>query len=303
MGYADYETSFSVTGNSDQDRLQKIGFFYENEKLDISYPYARDLPFRGAVGIGMDDGFSRGKSFQGRSVFLQGGRKLSDSYSIEGGLTYATLNSDLQNDLRNERFFPDLTFKAVIDSLYLRLTARSYFLYQDLMFPGAIDANMTGEEVSGFLSYRFFEKLRLVGLLRHISLSDSNHRDIQELSLLYGLMPTSPWVWFGFGVSSYSHRESTTAYWSPQPYLSYGSRLEASVPLTERLQLGTGLNLSRYSENNTSQGAEYFGSLALQYGGRDSSFFRLYYERGGTFQVESPSFSDNVTLTAHFLFE
>ncbi len=298
--FSDYETSFVRSTTSSSDILDKFDLLYENQKMDISYPYERRLGIRKAVGVGIQKGITNKKNFSGQSIYWQLGKELMNNVSLEGDLTYSSLKSDFDLNLTKSSLFPSLTFKSLIEPVYLLLSAKDYFLYQDLVFPGSISDNIIGHEGLVSIAYRINEKFRLNSKWRHIDFSDTNYRDVVDLAFLYGISPGTPWIWAGVNGSSWNHKWHSPDYWSPMPYTNYGLIIESSIPISGFFSIDASGNIFQFKEDSEITGSGNYYSLALQYGNRNSSFCRLAYERGNSFPHNSDSsYYDNLSLKLH----
>lgn len=155
----------------------------------------------------------------------------------------------------------------------ITLKTKRDFVYPDGMVPVGITNQMASRDYTAALRWRPHPRLRILGKNAYRKYDDENNSQQSELSFLYGVSPSWPWIWAGVGVQELSFDEPSLSYWSPEKYTAYGVRFDASFPLTERLSASTTVNLDRLNEDGFT-GNGYYVQGGLQY-----RLFRQLYAR------------------------
>lgn len=81
----------------------------------------------------------------------------------------------------------------------------------------------------------------------------------------YGISPDWPWVWAGVEVGHLDYAQQKDQYWTPKKHRSAALVLDANFPVTEKLELSTGLSAGRSRAEGTSSSHDYGASVGANY--------------------------------------
>ena len=79
----------------------------------------------------------------------------------------------------------------------------------------------------------------------------------QESDYIYQIGKQSQWIWFGSVLNYIIFDKSEVGYWTPETFLSDGSRLKCSLPLSNEITWALGTNININKEKNSEQGVGY----------------------------------------------
>ncbi len=134
----------------------------------------------------------------------------------------------------------------------------------------------------------------------HTHLNDENKGYLYDVSTHYGLSPSWPWIWVGYGVHGLSYDQTAVGYWSPDRFFNHGPRFDSSFPLYGKFSGIFALNLNYFKENNLS-GEGYLMAAGLQWGQFDGNHVRLVYNKIRSSQNQSAWIYEGLQLTCNVI--
>lgn len=137
-----------------------------------------------------------------------------------------------------------------------------------------VELNYNDVKVSFFKKWLENYQLKFSQQNRYIS--DQNLKLLRDISLLYSLGVNATSFWVGVGSEELKYDKTTSAYWSPHNFLSYGPRIEALWKLPHSIQLDMSVyyNLIHdYDYDKTGQGYNLRAKLA--YGDVNANHFSV----------------------------
>lgn len=130
----------------------------------------------------------------------------------------------------------------------------------------SVQENLKGDYYRASVQHRIHDNWKASLWNKAYFLSDDNQRSHTDVAVMYGVSPTWPWIWVGFGYEFMSHTKDNQSYWSPREFYSYGPRLDVSAPIKGKLSFAGGINLNQFRDIDFGQGEGYYLSSKLIYG-------------------------------------
>jgi hypothetical protein len=297
MSYVNSDLGTFAT--SDRISQRQVEVFYRNPRRDIFYPYANEAENGWDWGgrTFLVDGKNAQYDFTATGLQLLGGRKFSKNVSAE---VLAGFHQIQNTSVGNSK----LAFSGYAKSNFIfsdRYTS-SIEVGHSLKDGTLIQTGNTGDQLTAItikpnIGMRWSEHWRSQIRYQYLFISDDNKKSLVDLSTMYGISTGIPWIWFGLGIErlNYSHRKST--YWTPSEFISFGPRLEATVPIKGKVSASGGINLNRlYDKDTDSWGNGYYFSWRLQYGDRNETNLSIYLIKIESYQNSSRWDSTNAGL-------
>lgn len=142
---------------------------------------------------------------------------------------------------------------------------------QELQSLTSVRDNLTGSYYVLRYNLLFSERWQIRALNKSYFISDSNNRTDSDVGLMYGISPSWPWIWVGFGAEYLTNSiANTTGYWSPRKFLNLGPRLDVAFPLFDKYSFSAGLNLNKYNDFDFGDGTGFYSLAKIVHGGKDS---------------------------------
>jgi hypothetical protein len=226
------------------------------------------------------------------------GRKLSSKFFLELGSGYVNQKNKSSN---NSFSFIKAHAKAEmqLEKLYGALKFLQDSNIADLNFPKTTNENLRKKEVQLDLLY-VLGKWRLKLLERYGMLSDNNSRFYSDIDLKYAVFTEKVWLLVGVGADYYWNKYDRAGYWTPRTFKSYGVRIDANIPIKDRMSIFAGANLNRIKTETGASGTGFYSNLGFQFGKRDEGHIKLGYERIQSQQNSSIWYMDRPYLSGTY---
>ncbi len=268
--------------SSDGFQQKEINALYRNHRRELFNPYNNEAETSWDWGVSalMGDGHNSAYKYTGAKLQIIGGRKISKSVNLETKLGIHQLKNTTTNDTKNI-FAGNLKGQFILNDIY----SGSLDIVHGLARGGAIQQGAMHNQyqeisLNSSLSAKWSKHWQSILRSQNTYLSDSNQKSIYDFSTLYGISTGTPWIWAGVGIEKLNYTKRSEIYWSPVEFLSFGPRLDATVPISGKFSASTGLNLNRlYDKDTRSWGSGYYFSGRLQYGDRNEFNIALNWIR------------------------
>lgn len=256
-----------------------------NHRRDFFWPYGTEsetaFDFGGKAEIGV--GSTEFSTFRYGRILAAAGWKFSPRLQLRAdcGVTYLT------NTFNNE----SETFVAGLQLLTRPLSP----LLVGLSFshdaallglqPGAVQSHLRETQITGRVDLRIHERVKLSSKNWMRFFSDQNIKYDSQIELMFGIAPTSPWIWIGLGAQAMAFKVSTELqptefrYWAPLRFLAADLRFESDLPLSSEISIFLGAAASVFQEESYPVGFGYFLAPGLSFGNRERRQLRISYTR------------------------
>lgn len=288
-----FSMGLSTLHTTDDFDARTYSLSYRNNRREWFWPWQEAT--RHGLDWGLDMDRSRGElgptEFQSSHVQGTLGAYLTPGIYLQGQVGEHTLETDvgdrtIKSNSVTAMFGLDRDFSA-------QLATRRDFLYPEGLVPAGITVQLTARDYTASFRWRPNQRLRIQGNGTYRKFDDENDSQTGELSALYGISPSWPWVWAGVGVQQMGYDRQVSNYWSPDDFTAYGLRFDSSFPLNERLSGSVAANLDRLDEDG-SKGTGYFLQAGLQYQMDGQLYARLDLNESKSLQRASTWTSDSV---------
>jgi hypothetical protein len=273
-----------IQSTTDNVVHQMLGLEYRNHRREIFWPYPEEAAQAWDFGFGTEfhSGHTSWGTYIGRRAMASLGYKNDNVFYTNLSAGLHELNESSSSN-GAPLFIGELQlFFIPVPGVNLSLKVSRDYLYQHWVQSGAISEQLIG--TSGFLAidYRIFERLRVNSRTLRVELSDHNLQWSHEFNVLYGLSPSSPWIWLGVGGQYVTFGEKRDSYWSPWRYVYGGPRLETSFQFFGKFSGAATISINAHQEDSATPGADYYLNTKLSWGARDTLQFDLGYTRIGS---------------------
>ncbi len=266
--------STSVEFDSTSDELKKTSFLagYRNHRRDLLWPYAGETAQ--AVDWGVTAEHHKGEmadssKFSGTKIGVFVGHKYSHRAYFDAAVFAHQLES-VRNSVDTARLTGQTTIVLnPVDPLWISFLGRNDFVYQEMFLPAGITRGLTASTARIDFVYRLQEKWRALGKTSQKWFSDGNRREDHELALMYGIAPTTPWIWAGLGASYLGYQTSQPGLWTPHDFFAYGPKIDVAVPMAGGFTAVTELNYNISREESQSDSHGYSAAIGVKSGDRN----------------------------------
>lgn len=138
----------------------------------------------------------------------------------------------------------------------------------------------------------------------YLLINDGNQKSVSNLSLLYSLSTTTPWIWIGVGLEYTACASITPNYWSPSGFLGYGSRTEAEFTIIEDFfSMSVNFDYNRiYDNDSKTEGNSFNFSTKLTLGNRNDHNASIYYNHIDSSQNGTSWISKEIGVSLNLTF-
>ena len=290
---------------ADQAMFRGFEQSYTSHRRDLFYPYTGEAStaLDWSIRAGARSGQFPSTKFDGYSGAIGMGRKLSEQLYVMGEIGLSQLR-DVEEDQSVEAFTYQFKVQKIWwEKIYLEVGTESGLLDHELVIPGGIENLLDADTQTFNVTFWLHPKLRLIGRNTLRFYSDDNRRQIHDWSIMYALSLWPSWIWVGLGGEYTGFGHTTLDYWSPRKNVSYGPRLELSVPLFKSLMATAGINVSRIKEDDFSWGRGHYASVGLQWKDRNDPWnLQLEYIEIESQRESSVWESESLIFSANFAF-
>lgn len=194
----------------------------------------------------------------------------------------------------------NISYEKKIDKWHLYSTLEKRGLPEAQRSTSVLGATLTETRLNLRANYLIDPKIKLQGLLLGGGVSDHNSFWGFDTSAMYGISPSWPWIWLGYGVSGLYFESDRIGYWSPSKFYNHGARLDSSFPIFGAISGIVGANLNFYNEDRT-KGDGFLISAGLQWGQYDGNNVRILYTKIRSGQEQSPWVYEGLQATCTLL--
>ncbi len=269
----------SSINTSDGISQKQLDIFYRNPRRELFYPFENEAEQGWDWGIRsvLSDGRNSQYAYRGTGLQLLGGRKFSKLASIESQLGFHQLKNT-STDESKTIFSGGVKGSAILDEKYTTSLEISHgFVDGALIQTGGISNQFTALSIKPGISARWSNRWLTQLRSQFHNISDDNQKSQIDIATLYGISTGVPWIWVGLGAEKLTYSKRSTSYWSPSEFISYGPRLEATVPVYEKVSAAGGLNINRlYDKDTGTWGNGHYFSGRIQYGSRNEFNLSIY---------------------------
>jgi hypothetical protein len=265
--------SFMVENDSNSDQAQRLSLIlgYSSEQRDLLWPYEKEAGsgWHWNLGVERHSGkIGNGTEFSGTKLHTGVGYKFGPKLMFETNFGVHDLYVN-GRDAASMRGTPHLKLVgSPVDWIWMIVNVRNDYVYQEMYLPSGITEKLTASTVRLELIARPHENLRVLGRSVEKWMSNSNFRQEQDIAAMYGVSSTSPWIWLGAGANFMSYSFHQSSLWTPSRFSSFGPRLEAAVPVRQRLSLIFDGSWNLNQEEGFAQTQGYGYAAGLRYGTR-----------------------------------
>jgi hypothetical protein len=212
--------------------------------------------------------------------------------------------SNLENQRMEQRLIPTglLQFENLDTIYYFKMKLRQDNVSQYVT--GNVDWMKRSDafEANPMLKVSITNDLTLKTDYQQLHMTDGNLRQKLDIELKKGLAISEPWFWIGPGFEYTSFRNEDRLYWSPQKFLSYGLRLDASKTIINKFRFNLGASYHQLQENNATPGLGHYINTGFSWGQRESQKISIQYEDIQSRQNESTWYSHGVALNVIWIY-
>lgn len=185
-------------------------------------------------------------------------------------------NRNMENIKSSQIFEGFLGFNSAFETTGLQIEVGSKSYGEDLQSISSIQENLRGPYYRLAIQKKITEAVKLNLISKTLYLSDGNQRTDNDLSLMYGIATSWPWIWVGLGTGYLTNSKANQPYWSPRQFYSYGPRLDIAAPIYRTFSFAVGLNLNKFQDIDFRQGQGFYSNSKIVYG----EVGKLRYEVG-----------------------
>lgn len=266
----------SVAETSDELSLRTKGLSLTNNRRNFVYP------FDGAQSDALDFGVSHFDShgtaaeihFDHSLTEVWLGKKYKDQFFYRVFLGHDEIEGEKDSSFTKYK----VEFEYKKEDLYSKLSYGHRSTIFDYRYPKAINSYLKTHP-SDFLILWTPGKYRAKALFLEETLSDGNSASYQDLELKYNVSFGEYWVLVGGGLEVYKNSKQFQGYWTPETFISFGPRFEASGPFVRSTFFSFALNLNRFEDENNDHGQGHYLNVALQSAQRNTNHFKVGYEK------------------------
>jgi hypothetical protein len=267
---------------SDDIQKTSYGASYRNHRRDPLWPYEAEEPraldwgvaVESHTGTMADDTDFKGVRFGGLLGYKH-------SHRVHGELGFFLHRLDAKDhDVDTTRLAGQgrLTLHPH-EKLFAVLSARNDFVYPEMYLPAGVARGLTATTARLDLIYRPHEKWRCLGRTSQKWFSDGNRREEHDAAAMYGIMPTSPWIWAGVGVNYLGYDFGQAGLWTPHRFFAYGPRLDTAVPVGAGITAIGEFNFNFAQEEDMNKTEGYSTAAGLRFGDRNRTEINALYRR------------------------
>ncbi len=279
----------SVGQTSDNLLLRTNRLSISNNRRSFVYPYENAEQTAWDFGIARSQSAGTAASLHFDHTLTEAwlGKKYLDQFYLKVLLGRDELES-MESDSFT-KYLAQAEYKA--SDFYAQVSYGHRSTVYDFRYPKALESYLKSHlfEVVGLWMP---SKFRIKLFTRQESLSDDNDAGYRDLDVKYNLSSSGYWLLAGAGVEHYQNSKQVIGYWTPETFISYGPRFEASGPLFGNFNFNLALNLNRFEDENQDHGEGYYLNVALQSSDRNKNHFKVGYEK-----IQSTQRSDIWTLS------
>lgn len=279
------EMSVATAGNtysytSDDVHQYDLDINYRDHRRDFSFPYENE--WDNSTDFGANAHFLYGTTpdvdYYAMRFYGLFAKKFSRRHMLEIhlGAHFLEEKSGSSNDLfligsARYDFRPFETVAAHV--AYIRDLA-----VLSLMLPRGATDLMLYNQLSTRATWYVVPRLRITGRYDFTHYSDNNFKNEEDLSAMFGLFITEPWIWIGAGVNQLNFDRTVTGYWSPSGYFGASARLDSSIPIHDRLSFYASGNIGpQYDFDSEMWAWGYYLSTGLIIGNRNETNVKIGY--------------------------
>lgn len=298
--------NYNYLETSDDMYMQYSNVVFRSHRRDLSYPYEEEELSAWDYGLSLllTEGYNSKYFYSGQKAEFLIGRKFSSNFLID---CYAGGHRlfDTNNDNAQSIIIGGIKFYFHIDELLdMSLLLNRDFAYIHNIQPGSIDYRLMARAIYFAVNYKLPLDIMARGSQNTLILSDENIKSVTNISLLYGIFTSEPWLWIGIGYENTAYQFTTPDYWSPSTFMAFGFRSEASIPiyLIDNVFFNFELNYNRlWDKDAGEQGDGFVFASKLQLGRRDENNLAIYYNRITSVQDSSTWYSNEAGLTINLM--
>lgn len=273
--------NYSYTLISDSSFFHTTNFEFTNHRRDILYSYLneQDTAWDYGGSIFYIQGFNTIDNYSGERVLFTIGHKSSPNF-------YQNISLGINNyyDSFHQKKFIEFVGESKttfvlseIFSGFIGVARDSGYIFS--LQPGSISDALLVTKLFGLITIRYHEDWMSRFSQDYLLINDGNQKSVSNLSLLYGLSTTTPWIWFGVGLEYTAYSSTTSNYWSPSGYLGYGARTEAEISIIEDFfSISVNFDYNRiYDNDSKAEGNGFNFSTKLTLGNRNDHNASIFY--------------------------
>lgn len=294
-----FNLGYATNRTSDDYEAHTYSFSYRNKRREWFWPWQESASHGIDWGLDMD----RTKGDAGTTEFKAvHGQGTLGFYLTKGSYLQAQVGRHKLETDTSERSITSRHVTAMFGlnrNFSLQLESGRDFIYTGGSVTGGITRQLTALDHTASFRWRPENRLRIQGQGGYRKYDETNEENIArnaDISALYGISPSWPWVWAGIGAQVLKYEKEVPDYWSPDRFTAYGLRFESSFPVYKRLAGSAAANLNRQSENGT-EGYGYDVRGGFQYRLYGQLYARLDMSKSKSIQQSSAWKSDNITFS------
>ncbi len=254
-----FEYSHATT--SDDFTLRKTSLNLRNHRRDSAYAFEDEEESSFNFGIYADhiSGNAFSESFEGILAMPFVAKKISSNLLIEGGIGY----QEIESSTGQNKFIPFYTnLNYQFEQLYFSTRASRKNNLNEVRFPAAYNLPLSSYQYDGVLLWTP-GRIRVRGMHPLEKFSDENDLHYSDLDLKYNFSFGKYWLLAGLGGEYLENSRSSSGYWNPARFYSYGPRFELGIPFLSFLHLDVAANLNWFKEESFETGFGHYANISI----------------------------------------
>ncbi len=183
-----------------------------------------------------------------------------------------------ENADTEQKLFGSVLLEFKPSASILRLELGRAYMAETLQSTASMQGYLRSNYYMLSAQHRVADSWRVLGFVKNNYLNDGNIKLNSDISLMYGISPSWPWIWLGVGGEWIKNSKPNQPYWTPREFYSYGPRLDIAAPINDRFSYAFGFNINRFKDIDFGLGSGYYFNSKLIYQKKDTSKYELRLE-------------------------
>lgn len=197
--------------------------------------------------------------------------RINNRASLSGSLGRGKVSTRHGNSIsRNLTSYRGRLDVDLTERLSVGVEHENDFVFRDQAILGDDGRILSARTTRADVEYRPAQRVKLTAETARRKFSDGNRGRESRVGAYYAVLPKrsekASEVWAGVEASRGHYEAPQTQYWAPQKYRYTALVLDASVPVTERLEFKSSLSVGRSKEKDIDgTGKDYYASIGADY--------------------------------------
>lgn len=196
--------------------------------------------------------------------------RLNDKVSLSAGVGHGKVTPRDGGPSRSLTSYRARLDASVTERVSVGIEHEKDFTFRDQAIMGDDGRILSAKTTRADIEYRPTDRVKLTAETAHRKFSDGNRGREDRVGAYYAIAPKrsekSPEVWAGVEASRGRYDYKQSQYWAPQKYRSTALVLDASIPVSERVNFNSSLSVGRSKEDGVpGMGKDYYASVGADF--------------------------------------